>query len=291
MIFGYDSLISDFKRLADERRLAHAYLFFGDPEVGKFLFAESLANYLENDSFEEPKKDLKEALLIDFDELQKKSSQSNQESIGIDAVREIGRFLFQTPIASAYRLAIIRDAEWLTDQAQNALLKIVEEPPPSGVIIAIAKDPGVFLPTISSRFLKIYFPRLSSGKILDFLSEYGKIKDVDMKETASKAFGRIGRALRIVRQKKSLEKIENLISSVLSKKTPAVINDLTEKILSLGDKDPRKLDLFFEELILKLNQNLPQNSSTMASVNQTLWLLKTLTVNKRIQIKKMLSDI
>jgi DNA polymerase III gamma/tau subunit len=125
MPYGYDEIVESFKKLADSRLLFNAYLFFGEPQVGKFLFAKSLANYVENKKFEEPSNPLLETLIIDFRDL-KYGKEESKESIGIDEIRELERFLYQTPINSYYRIAIIRDAEWLTDIAQNALLKILE---------------------------------------------------------------------------------------------------------------------------------------------------------------------
>ena len=51
MIIGHQHLVKDFKQLAKAGKLAHGYIFFGEPEVGKFYFAKHLANFLENATF------------------------------------------------------------------------------------------------------------------------------------------------------------------------------------------------------------------------------------------------
>lgn len=148
---GYDKLISDFKRLAESNALSHAYLFFGKSRKEldvKFVFAQSLANYLENGDFKAPDNILKELLIIEPD---KKST------IGIEVVRSLKYFLWQRPISSNRRIAIIKNAENLTSEAQNAALKIVEEPPASSLIIFIADNEDSLFPTLSSRVQKIYF--------------------------------------------------------------------------------------------------------------------------------------
>jgi len=146
-----EQLQKNFKRLAQENQLSHAYLFFGGDRKNyqdKFVFAKSLANFLENEIFEEPKSLLKETLII---------SPNEAGAIGIDIVRDLKFFLWQKPVSSAKRTAIIFGAENLTDEAQNAALKIVEEPPENGLIIFISGTAEDLFPTLVSRTQRIFF--------------------------------------------------------------------------------------------------------------------------------------
>ncbi len=156
---NYKILQDDFKNLISKDRLSHAYLFFGGDagsEREKFSFAESLANFLENGIFEKPKKILTETLLIEKDE---------EGKIGIDAVRNIKHFLYQKPVASRYRTLIIGGADLLTQEAKNAILKIVEEPPESALIIFIVSQEDNLSPVLKSRLQRIYFaPKTDSSK-------------------------------------------------------------------------------------------------------------------------------
>ena len=86
-MFGHKDKINLFKKLADEDKLSHAYLFFGEPQVGKFLFALSLANYLEKNIFElkeSDKRPFEEALIIESGE---------NGLIGIDEIKKISNFV------------------------------------------------------------------------------------------------------------------------------------------------------------------------------------------------------
>ncbi len=94
--------------------------------------------------------DSKETLIIKPDE---------KGVIGIDVVRSLKRFLWQKPANSKLRTVIIREAENLTNPAQSASLKIVEEPPESALIIFIAKNIENLLPTLTSRIQKVHFPK------------------------------------------------------------------------------------------------------------------------------------
>ncbi|MEX2028584.1 MAG: hypothetical protein WD988_03770 [Candidatus Curtissbacteria bacterium] len=69
----------------------------------------------------------------------------------IEQVRNLKSHIFQKPVALPYKIVILQEAEKLTTEAQNALLKILEEPPRSAVIVLEAKDKTRILPTILSR--------------------------------------------------------------------------------------------------------------------------------------------
>lgn len=138
--------IEVFKKLVNEDKLSHAYLFFGESKNEKIDFAESLANHLENNVFEKPKKLLEEALIISAD------------SIGIDKIREFSNFLYQKPVFSEKRIVVVNNSEVLSTEAQNAALKIVEESPSQSLIIFISKNEDSLIPALVSRLQKIYFP-------------------------------------------------------------------------------------------------------------------------------------
>lgn len=158
MLIGLEKFREDFKKLIDNRRLSHAYLFFGEEENNrekKFSFAQSLANFLENSKFELPNLLLNDILIILPDE---------KGTIGIDNIRILKNFLWQKPINSRRKTVIIQNAKRLTPEAQNAALKIVEEPPESALIIFITNSENDLLPVLTSRLQKIYFPQSPSVK-------------------------------------------------------------------------------------------------------------------------------
>lgn len=82
-------------------------------------------------------------------------SQGRQSHITIDQVRQLKSHIFQKPITQKYKFVIIEQAENLTIEAQNALLKMLEEPPKTCIIILEAKDKSNLLATIISRLITI----------------------------------------------------------------------------------------------------------------------------------------
>ncbi|MEK7193830.1 MAG: AAA family ATPase [Patescibacteria group bacterium] len=253
---GHENLAKDFKRLADGGRLSHAYLFFGEPQVGKFLFVSSFANYLENKTFEPPKNHLKETLTIAI------KKEDEKESVGIDEIRSLQNFLYQKPVFSPKRTVIIRDAEDLTPEAQNAILKILEEPPAQSLIIFIANNYDNLFPTVLSRLQKIYFPRIDAKEITDFLKKNLRLSKTKAKSIAKESFGRPGRAIQLTQNFKLDKIVEN-----------------------------SQVDEYFEFLIADLYKEPMKNYKKLKQALNTLTLMKQFNLNKKLQFKNLWSKI
>lgn len=181
MSANYEKLRDDFKKIIKKDKLSHAYLFYGGDENNcqeKFIFSQSLANFLENGIFKEPSRPLKETLIISPDE---------KTTIGIDRIRDLKHFLWQKPVNSSRKTAIIKGAENMTPEAQNAALKIVEEPPESTLIIFIADVEDNLFPALSSRLQKIHFSGAAGSsasriKMADLSGEVEKITENEQAE-------------------------------------------------------------------------------------------------------------
>jgi len=78
-----------------------------------------------------------------------------KNSISIDEIRDLKKYIFQQPVKSKFRIVVVTQAHKLTTQAQNAFLKLLEEPPPSGKIILFTNSPKNLLPTVRSRLVEI----------------------------------------------------------------------------------------------------------------------------------------
>jgi DNA polymerase-3 subunit delta' len=271
---GYERLVKIFRDLADRRELSHDYIFFGEQGVGKFTFASRLAGYLEFGSFEPSKRASSESMLV---------NPSSEESIGIDQVRDIKYFLSKQPAASFYRTVIIDNAEVLTDQAQNALLKISEEPPPHGLIILIVANPESLLPTLRSRFQKVYFPRLRTAEIEQHLrSDYG-VEAKTAKDAAEHSFGRMGRAIGLASGEEGLRSArKNALETLKSRGGAAFRGALDE---------PKKLEALIREMIAELHKNPERNFAGLKELLKRLALNSSLNTNKRLQLETALWTI
>lgn len=236
-LIGHTHIAEQFMGLAARRRLAHGYLFHGPDGVGKRTCALSLAAYLETGAFT----DRPERILMDLKLI---APGAGDRSLGIDAVREVPLFLRSKPFLSPYRTLIVDGAEFLTPEAENALLKISEEPGASSLIFMIATDPDELMPTLQSRLQRVAFAPLGTGVVEEWLAGRG-VKKNEAKKIAGAAFGRPGLAWRIARD----EQFQNLLACAeeFLKGGPAKQKTI---IKSCADDETFDLDKFLEALMI-----------------------------------------
>lgn len=152
------SLRENFRRLFAENRLGQAYLFYGEDKSGINQEVLSILNELEGrgENFQGAPSVFIDALIFDADSV---------NSLGIEIVRMAKNFLWHKPVKSQRRAVVIFGAEVLTQEAQNAVLKILEDTPPSGLLVLTATTTERFLLTINSRLQKVFVPaRMSLQK-------------------------------------------------------------------------------------------------------------------------------
>ncbi|MEE8348325.1 MAG: DNA polymerase III subunit delta' [Acidobacteriota bacterium] len=113
-------------------------------------------------------------------------------TLKIDAMRELNREIRFRPFEGRFRFFIIDQAETMTEEAANSILKSIEEPPESSRIILISAYPYRLLPTIRSRCQMFPFHPLSRTQIQDYLRDHGSVENVEM--TSAYSEGSIGRA-------------------------------------------------------------------------------------------------
>jgi len=190
MLRGHSHIQESFERLIGEGGLRHAYLFFGDEGIGKSLFAHSLARRIECGSFGETDTPLTDLSVCAI---------SEKGTIGIEEVRALRAFLWQTPFHSPRRTVIVDDAGRMTPEAQGALLKIVEEPPAHGLVILVAHDVSELLPPLVSRTARIHFKRMPREELKDALIDAFGVPPVRAEQIAARSFGSLGRALLLLR--------------------------------------------------------------------------------------------
>ncbi len=128
-------------------QLAHAYLLQGAPHGAALRFSEKLLNLIFKNH---PQVQTRAHPDIVWLEPQSKSRQ-----ITIDEIRDLIRQLSQTSFAGGWKAGVILCADRMTDQAANALLKTLEEPPARTLLILVTDEPQALLPTISSRCQRI----------------------------------------------------------------------------------------------------------------------------------------
>ena len=119
--------------------------------------------------------------------------------IRIDEIRALHRDLHMRPYEAARRVYVIADAHLLNEDAADALLKDLEEPPPYAVIVLVADELGPLPPTIRSRCQLVPFRRLSEQAVRAFLAERAPgLSETEARALARVAGGRLDRAERLL---------------------------------------------------------------------------------------------
>src|SRR6185437_1203375 len=118
--------------------------------------------------------------------------------ISVDDLRGLGEVMHMTPAMGAWRVAIVDAADAMNRNAANAVLKILEEPPPNAVLLIVAHAPGRLLPTIRSRCRRLALHPLSDETVIALLGDYAPRSSPDERAALARlAEGSIGRALEL----------------------------------------------------------------------------------------------
>lgn len=217
-------------RLADEiagKRLPHAYIIAGKSGSGKKTIALEIAAALackSKENFPCGKCDCCEKILGGFSpDVLFIRKDSEKKEFTINLIREIKDSIYIAPNELEKRVYIIEDAETMNINAQNAFLKILEEPPPYVVFLLLCADTESLLETIKSRAPTLYTELISPSDIVEYLLKVSaKAREINetnpqrLKAIAVSAEGSIGYALELCEKGSEAEAMENTVDMFLS---------------------------------------------------------------------------
>ena len=200
---GHEQVFEGLRGLLASRRLPHALLFVGPSGIGKRTFARTFAKALLCDRNPGDTLDacgscagcLQVEAKTHPDLLEVQRPEDRQE-LPIRLIRQLRDEFGLKPARGRRRIAIVDDAEDFNDEAANALLKTLEEPPPGSVLILIATSAETVLPTLVSRCHVIRFSPLPVEPLAEVLTERGLAPDAESaRRLASLAEGSVARAI------------------------------------------------------------------------------------------------
>ena len=213
-IIGNEEIQNLLKQAIKNNRTSHSYLFVGTEGIGKKQIAKEFAKALlclNNDKYCNTCKSC-----IEFDDNNNPDFvilEPDENSIKIEQIREIQRKVVEKPIISNQKVYIIDNSDKMTTEAQNCLLKTLEEPQEYVVIILIASNENNILATVKSRCTKLFFENISDDDIQKYLKE--KIGDVQFEKSMIKlSEGSIGRCIQIAQKKDVLYEFEDIIKNI-----------------------------------------------------------------------------
>lgn len=221
-IIGNNKIKEFLNQAVEEGHVSHSYLFIGINGIGKTLFAREFAKKV---LCLNGKGNNCESCLKWENNNHPDFVQINPENnvIKIEQIRNMQEEISVKPIASNKKVFLIIDSDLMTKEAQNCLLKTLEEPPQYALIILTTSNESKLLNTIKSRCMKIPFERIDEKEITDYANNVLNI-------SASKDFikmceGSIGKLLEIKEDEELYTKINTLLENIEGSKFTSLINN------------------------------------------------------------------
>jgi len=212
VIVGQDRAVEQFTAAWRRGALHHAWLLAGPKGVGKATFAreavtrvlaEAAGPAVDAPGLETPQ-DHRISKLIEagshpdlrwLERVFNENTNNLARSIPAGQVRALNELFDLTPAFSPWRAVVIDSIDDLEKTAANALLKMLEEPPPNCLFLLITHSPGRLLPTIRSRCRRLDFHSLDDEAMTSVLSQHVELKDREREQVLAAAGGSAGRAL------------------------------------------------------------------------------------------------
>ena len=251
-----------------------SYLFFGPIGTGKYSAARALADQTVADP--------RNVLVVENEKL----------SLGIDLIHNLN-YQLQLKATRGHRYAIIRSAEKMTTEAQNAFLKTLEEPPLDTTIILTASDRTKLLPTIISRCQLVGFEPIAQPRVEDYLSRKHGLNKQQSAQLAELTDGALGRAINLASDEEARQRWLATEQAVEVLGDPA--RDSYQKLQAVARAgiEPR---LLIERLITRLRQQIKaaaDNRELLANLHPKLsqveasWRYLAANVNPKLVLAQL----
>lgn len=200
-IIGHEQIIEHLQNAITMDKVSHAYIINGPDKSGKMMLAEAFAAALQcekggNEPCQECHSCKQAAGHNQPDIIYVTHEKPN--TIAVDDIRtQLNNDIGVKPYSSTHKIYIIDEAEKMNQQAQNALLKTIEEPPAYAVILLLTTNAAAFLPTILSRCVTLNIKAVQDEKIKKYLMSDYQIPDYQADICAAFAQGNVGKAIRL----------------------------------------------------------------------------------------------
>ena len=239
-IVGHEQIKEHMQAAIRDKKPFHAYLFQGEEGVGKEALARTFAAGLQcqSESADKPCKECVSCRLMESGNQPDVIWVTREKaSLGVDEIREqLCNTMDIKPFSSPYKIYLVPEAEKMTEAAQNALLKTIEEPPEYGIVILMTSNISALLPTIQSRCLTMEFRPLSTAVVESYVKEHCQVPDYQARASAAFAQGNLGKAMRYAKSEDFIERKDHIISLLRHVEQM----DLSEMLAVIKDLGTRK---------------------------------------------------
>lgn len=285
-IIGHKRQIDYLNRVLERGRLGHAYLFVGPEHVGKMRVAKWMAEAV----------GAREVITLSLEQTLV-SKKDKRREIPIDDIRELKRRMAFAPAGNTYRLAIIDEAEKMSEEASNAFLKLLEEPGSQTLFILISHHPDMMLPTIRSRTQTIAFSSVPNADLEEFLVRRNVSGD-DRADMLMIAAGKPGLLVRAVDDASFFDDERTLAKEVrnmlVTADLPAALR-LSDRGASDTELRTRVVFYIIEELRLRMR------AASVDIASQYAWrirralrvsaIIETVNVNPRLALDTLMLGV
>lgn len=248
-ITGYDDVKNHFQSAIKMNKVSHAYIIEGEVGMGKKMMANTLAKTLQCEEQGIDACDRCQSCLL-FDTENHPDvihvRATKKTGLGVDDIREqINADVHIKPYVYAHKIYIIHEADKMTLQAQNAMLKTIEEPPSYVRFLLLAAHTHPFLPTVLSRCVRIKLNPMGDEVVADYLERHHGLPDYQAKLYSAFARGNIGRALTLKASESFNEMREDMVTMMktLSEGSKMAIMDQVTVFERYSDRKEAFLDL------------------------------------------------
>ncbi len=217
-VLGHEQTILHMKHAIEMDKVSHAYIISGEKGSGKKLLADLFAQTLQCErKGTEPCmecRSCKQALSLNQPDIIRVIHEK-PNTISVEDIRtQINGDIMIRPYSSPYKIYIVDEAEKLSVQAQNALLKTIEEPPVYAVLLLLTTNAGMLLQTIRSRCVILELKPVSSPMVKNYLMEQLEVPEYHADICTAFAQGNVGKAKRLALSDSFSEMLEHALHLV-----------------------------------------------------------------------------
>ena len=246
-IVGHEQIIDHLKTAIEMGKVSHAYILNGPDLSGKMMIAEAFARALlcekqDPDGCGECRSCRQSDDRNNPDIIYVKHDKPN--TISVDDIRtQLNNDIVIKPYSNQYKIYIVDEAEKMNQQAQNALLKTIEEPPAYAVIMLLTTNADSFLQTIRSRCITLNLKSVKNDVIKSYLMTEKKIPDYQADVCAAFAQGVVGKAIKLASSDDFNELKESALS-LIKRLDDIDLYEMGEAIKQISDYKLQVQDYF-----------------------------------------------
>ncbi len=237
-IVGHEQIIEHLQNAIEADKVSHAYILNGPDKAGKMMIAKAFAQTLQCEKGGiEPCMEChscKQAMSGNQPDIIYVSHEK-PNTISVDDIRtQINNDIVVKPYSSKRKIYIVDEAEKMNQQAQNALLKTIEEPPAYAVLLLLTTNADTFLPTILSRCVRLNLKAVRDEEIKDFLMKKHQLPDYQADVCVAFAQGNVGKAIQLA-SSDSFNELKTAALQLLKRLDDIELYEMTEAVKQISE--------------------------------------------------------